>query len=521
MDNENTEQNNQARFAIELMHIVVTEIMNNKWKVVCCIAVINFIVLMFGLIYPNKYETYTILYADKQNILKPILEGKANITKIMDNASVVKDVIYSPRIMNEVVSRSGMLAGKETATEKELIANKFRGGITVESTGSNFIKIMYSSESPEETYNIANIITDIFITDAENKKKGESKGAFIFIDKQVKAYKEKLQVAENNLKEFKSNNFDGNQAAVQARIDSLRLQIEEMKFDVDDTKTRVASLEGELSNENYYQARAFQAGAYRERLEESQRELEKLRLTYTDTYPDIVALKQQIKEISLAIQGHENKKQDVGVLSSELYASPSESDVVYNPLYGELRSKLAQENIDLKTKNRRLAATEYLLNKEYERFKRTASKQAEYSELTRDYNVTKSIYEDMLERKEVARLSMTLDVEGQGVNYKIHETAAYPLMPSGVRFAHFVIAGPFAGIFITIGIILSYIILDPRIRFLFMVEEIAPVISVVPRVMTPTDKKIMRTDICLLWMFAFVVALVYASIAFARIRGLL
>jgi len=116
---------------------------------------------------------------------------------------------------------------------------------------------------------------------------------------------------------------------------------------------------------------------------------------------------------------------------------------------------------------------------------------------------------------------MTLDVEGQGINYKVHEPAAYPLMPTGLRFVHFFMIAPIAGLCAAIGLLIAYIFVDPRIRFLFMVEEIAPVISVIPRVLTPTDKRIMRTDMFLLWMFLIVAMLVYVCVAVARMRGIL
>ena len=51
--------------------------------------------------------------------------------------------------------------------------------------------------------------------------------------------------------------------------------------------------------------------------------------------------------------------------------------------------------------------------------------------------VNKGIYDDLLKRRERARVSMSLDIEGQGMNYKINETAQYPTSPVGPKFPMF------------------------------------------------------------------------------------
>ena len=102
-----------------------------------------------------------------------------------------------------------------------------------------------------------------------------------------------------------------------------------------------------------------------------------------------------------------------------------------------------------------------------------AAKQATYKELTRDYDVTKDVYEDMLKRRESARLSMTLDIEGQGVSFKIHEPASYPLRSDGLQLMHFAAIGPVLGLALPVGLIVLLVIMDPRIRSAsFMVDKL-------------------------------------------------
>ncbi|MBL4606222.1 MAG: hypothetical protein JKY01_00110, partial [Pseudomonadales bacterium] len=192
-----------------------------------------------------------------------------------------------------------------------------------------------------------------------------------------------------------------------------------------------------------------------------------------------------------------------------------------NPLFGALRQRLSAETVELSSSKRRLLVTKGLLEKEQEKLLRVVEYGAERSELNRDYGVTKRIYEDMLARKEKARLSMVLDIEEQGVNYTIQEPAMFPQTPKGVRFLYFVLASPFVGLVSVFALMLAYVSVDPRIRIVEKLEEAfdIPVIATVPHVYTPIANRVFRKDMILLILFTFAVILAYSAVIALRYFG--
>ena len=52
-----------------------------------------------------------------------------------------------------------------------------------------------------------------------------------------------------------------------------------------------------------------------------------------------------------------------------------------------------------------------MLNSELDRSRRIAASESALAELTRDYEVNRDIYQDLLKRRENARVSMNLDEE--------------------------------------------------------------------------------------------------------------
>src|SRR5690606_17495160 len=178
-------------------------------------------------------------------------------------------------------------------------------------------------------------------------------------------------------------------------------------------------------------------------------------------YPFVVRLKQRIADIE-------------GAHSAELHqphtARTTEVSPT-NPIYQELRTQVARTEAQIDTVRARERSLQALLEQEHARMARIQTKKATLAELTGDNDVNREIYNDLLKRRERARVSMRLDVEGQGLSYKVHEPAAYPLAPVGLQFLHFALAGLFVGVLAPIGLIAGVLQIDPRVRVGSVFEE--------------------------------------------------
>lgn len=503
-----------ATFIIEFLKVLLREAIRFKTYVALCFAVVSLAVLGLGLVYPKSFESYATIHADQQNIIRPLLAGQAPTTSVTDQARIVREVVTSPRLLKQVVEDLSLVENIANPIVVEARMNGLRNALRIERVGENFIKLSYSGANQNEVYNVVSKVTDLFIRESYESKRKQSREAFLFIDKQVKTYKAQLQEAEANLKAFTANNRDGTEAAAEARIANLRQQIENTRLQIEEAESRIRSLDNQLSQESQFVERRFRTDVFRERLMEAQNQLEVMRLSYTEDHPDVVSLKHKIEDMTRAIREADQRQPAAAPAGGS--ADPS-----INPLYEELRSRVATEKVELNSLHRRLERSKTLLTDEYERLQRIANRQAELAELTRDYDVNRSIYEDMLERKERARLSMTLDVEGQGVTYRIQEPAVYPISPRGMRLLHFFLAGPVLGLIAPFVILAAYIHLDPRIRFVgrLSANTTVPVLGVVPHITSPLAKRVMKTDVILLLGFLFLVMCVYFALALARHKG--
>lgn len=488
------------------------ELCQRKFKVALAVTVFSFAIMFLGMVRLSNFSSSVTIFADNQNIIKPLLGAKASVTGVKQNRTEqVRDIIHSPRLLTQVITEVYGENAFPTAKSKELKLNQLRKNITIKGLSGNYIKISYKDDSAERTFEIINKVVSLFIEDSANAKREESRNAYNFVEQQTASYKELLLAAESKLKHFQSTNFDGTEAEVNERIASLRSTIEEMKIQVQESNTRVQSLEKQLSEESKFTSNDFEAAVYHSQLKNLEQKKAELLLKYREDYPDVIKINFQITDLKKTISEVNAKEQTATDINSE-----------YNPLYKELRSKLSAAEVETSTLLNRLNAFNKLLDEAYERRKRIANNKAELSELTRDYSVFQAQYEDMLAKKEKARISMVLDIQGQGVNFKLQEAATYPNTPTGPRFIHFFIAGPIVGFIIIFMLLISKIILDNRIRFAEQLRAIegVPVLATFGHTTCKSERKRRRIHNYILIAYTLIAVTTYMLIALTHKYGI-
>lgn len=493
------------------IYAIRSEVRNHKGKMIVTFAIVTFLILILGFLWPKKYESNALVFADDQNIIQPLLSGSAEVTKPeIDQAIMARDRIMSTQLLAQTLVEAKF--AKANSSEVESMVPAVRGGVIVTDAGRGHIRIGFRSSSANQAYQMASALTNVFIRDSSRAKRQESREAYDFIDNQVNTYREQLQTAEDRLKRFKENG-GGKSSDTSTRISQLRSAISTQSLDLQVARARRDELQKQLSQEKQFINRQYKSDGFRERLMQAQAQLDTLRLSYNDTYPDIVSLKQQIQDLQRAIKDTENSP-----------AQPQDqSSGGVNPVYAKLRGDLADAEVSVRTLELKLASAQKLLEGEQGTAKQDAEYEAQLAELNRDYDVTKKMYEGMLERKEKARLSVALDVQGQGVTYQIKEPPTYPTQPVGLRFVHFFLLSPVIGMIAPLALLIAYIQLDPRIRFVEKLQDSLPesvaVLAVVPHVDTPAERRVHHHEWINLGIFVAVTLVVYVAIGALRIAG--
>ncbi|HVH35989.1 MAG TPA: hypothetical protein VM847_17970, partial [Tahibacter sp.] len=191
----------------------------------------------------------------------------------------------------------------------------------------------------------------------------------------------------------------------------------------------------------------------------------------------------------------------------------------YNPLYQELQSRLSETRRNAAAASSRMSSSEALLQHELDRSRHIADIGDTLAELNRDYEVHRDIYQDLLKRRENARLSMQMDAEQRGLTLAIQTPAQLPLRPVGPRFFVFAAIGLSLGVVIPLALMFGFLRVDPRARSVQQIERVAgvPVLASVALYRSPAERGQQRHGDWRLLLLIGAVLLTYVGVLGLRL----
>src|SRR5712691_7641780 len=492
----------------QIARVLITELFHSRRMVVGIFVIVNAVTLTAGLLWPKGYTASTSILVDERTIIQPLMAGAAVATDALDRSKNAREVIFGRKIMDLVLEYGGWLKTQPSVEEREFIIEEIKKRTVISTVGKNILRIEYRDVDPERAFRVTGKFAELFMQESIAAKAAESGAAFAFIEKQTQEYQDKLTRTEEELKEWRSSTLDvrAGEGEVTTRLNDLYKRIDNTMQELREAEIKGASLERQVSGEAESTAAISREGQYRARIADLQSKLDTLRLSYRDTHPDIVQVKQQIQDLTDGINAQRlRREQTKGTGRPE----PEEA-VVNNPIYQQLRREQSQTQGTIEALQARITELQRQLQNEVSRGKRMHSGDARLAELTRDYQINRDIYQDLLRRRENARVSMNMDSDHQGLTFKIQEPVALPQSLGGPRFLHFVVGGILLGVLIPLGLLYGRLQLDPRIRVgsAITVAHKLPIITVVPHLWRPTELKSLRSELVLL---TFIVVVTIAA----------
>src|SRR5882672_5382859 len=457
----------------QIARALVNESFYSRRAFVALFVIVNAVMLPVGLLWPKVYTASTSILIDERTIIQPLMQGAAVATDALDRSKNAREIMFGRKIMDIVLEYGGWLKNTPSVEEREFITEGIKKRTVVSTVGKNILRIDYRDEDPERAFRVTEKFAELFMQESIMAKAAESRAAFAFIEQQTMEYQEKLTHAEQELKELRSSNLDAsvaNEGEVTTKVNDLRNRIESTTQELRELEAKETSLERQVSGEAESIADMFREGQFRTRIAELESRLDTLRLSYHDTHPDIIQVKQQIQALNENITAERGRREQ------------------------------AQNQGQIDALTARLGELQRQLQNEVGRGKRIHSGDARLAELTRDYQINRDIYQDLLRRRENARVSMNMDRERQGLSFKIQEPASLPLAPTGLRFWHFVVAGMVLGVLTPLGLLVARLQFDPRIRVGSEITAVPKgvIMTVVPHLWSPAEVKSLRVELVFL-----------------------
>lgn len=385
----------------------------------------------------DDYQASARVFVDTQSILKPLMAGMTTLPNVEQQVSIMSRTLLSRPNVEKVMRMVDLDIKAKTPKEKEELLNDLMKQIKIVGTGRDDIyTLSYSNENPRVAKDVVQSLLTIFVEGSFGDKKNDSDKAIQFLDEQIKNYEAKLVAAENALKDFKIKHSGslpqggdyGTQ--VQAASDALnqaRLDLREAEQARNAIQTQIY---GNGTGPNGAVAVNPELDA---RILTLQKNLDTMRMQFTEQHPDIISTKRLIKQ--LETQRAEDAKT----------AKPGgDRGANYSPM-------LQQLNVSLSTAEARVASMRARVDEYTARYDRLKTQsvngpelETQLAQLNRDYQVNKENYSQLVARRESARLSGDLSNTTDMVKFRVVDPPTVPLTPAGpnrLRLASLVFVG--------------------------------------------------------------------------------
>lgn len=478
-----------------IARILIKEAFISRRAFVAVFVLVNAAVLATGWTWPKYYAATTTIHVEDRNIIQPLMQGAAVATDVSDLTRNARELIYGRRIMDRILEHGGWAESQLSAVDQESLIEGIKRRTTVAIIGRNLVKIEYRDTIPERAFRVTQKFAELVIQEGAAARTAEARNAYEFIDKQAREYEARLARSEQEIRQVRGSNLDARPVSdveLSARLSTLNARIEATTMELREAEIRRASLERQVSGEADAATGITRESQIRARISELQTKLDTLRLSYLDTHPDTVQLKLQIQDLTKAL---ESERQRTKQAERPGRGEMSES-AMNSPIYQQLRRELSQAQVTVDALKARIAESQRMLREEAQRGKGLRSGDARLADLARDNQINREIYQDLLRRREKARVSMNLDDDRQGLTFSILEPATLPQAPKGPRFWHFVFGGLALGVLVPFGLLYARMQVDPRIRIPDSISKVhnLPVLATIPHLWTPGELKQLRAE---------------------------
>ena len=385
---------------------------------------------------PNRYEASARVYVDTQSVLRPLLSGLAVQPNFDQQVAMMSRTLISRPNLEKVIRMSDMDIKLKTPEEREALMAQLTKNLEIRSTGrENLYTIAFADQNPQQAKRVVQSLLTIFVEGSLGDKRKDTDNARRFLDEQLKAYNDKLVAAENAITEFKRKHvglmpgtgggFYSKLGEAQSAVRQAELELKEAEFARDAIKRQLSGESDDMPSLLDNKAGPAPEPANPEidaRIAALQQKLDGLRLTYTDRHPDIIAINRVIDQLK------EQKKAELKLRKP--LTTTAGGQLPQNPIQQQLAISLTGAEATVASMKARV--DEY--QRRYESLKTAVNAapqiEAEYTQLTRDYNVNKSNYENLLSRRESAQISGEMESSTNVLDFRVIDPPTVPSMPS-------------------------------------------------------------------------------------------
>ncbi len=452
----------------------------------------SLLLAVFGIVVialmPDVYRAMTTILVDPQKIPERYVASTVTMDPNEHLNTLTQQVLSSSRLQ-EIIDKDNLYPALRKKKSREEVVEYMRKKIKIElkqgsDQGLSSFTISYEDGDRASVAMITNQLASSFIDWNLRVRQQQARDTTQFLSNELSTAKKSLEVQEGQLEAFKMRHvgatpdqLDGNlqtisrlQMQVQSNGDAIS-RLDEERIMLSQAKPLSTLNEPTVLTE-------------RERLEQEKHRLENqlwnLRREFTDTYPDVVLVKEQLQSVNTRI--------------AALPPAPAGEPTHYD---SATQARLAIIARELERHKQVQAELQQQIGSYQSKVDTVPVLETQLTELTRNYETSRQNYQSLLDKTLSAGMSQDLESKQQAERFIILDPARTPEKPIRPQRIPLMAAAILLGTLLSIGGVIGINMLLGRIeserQLKSMLTPKITILGTIPPILSVDDQRRKRT----------------------------
>jgi polysaccharide chain length determinant protein (PEP-CTERM system associated) len=486
---------------------------------------------------PARYKSTTLILVEQPTMPKNYIESNVN-DNLQDRLQSMNQEIMSRTRLLTIIDKLHLYSDgrqKMTSDEKVLAMGKDIDVELVRDTHDEItaFKVSYSSHDPHLAQQVTSELTGLFINENQKVVQQESQDTTNFIASQLENARASLAEQEAKVRDFQGRH-EGSLPTQQASnlqiLSGLQSQLQNEQDALNTAKQQRVYLQSLI--EQYRGVRGTTSrtvdgtptglAAIDKELDDLRAKLTDLSSRYTDRYPDVLKVKDEIAKTEKRRDDLLAEMRNKGKASNDSTAVRDGADPSQSSPSMQLQGQLQANQVEISNREQSVAGLKGRINDYQGRLNEEPAVEQQMADLTRGYEQSKADYDDLLKKKNQSEMATSMEQMQQGERFSMIDPPSLPLKPDFPNRLKF--CGIGLGVGLALGLIVAggFEVLDDRLYSEKEIRAVLPmaILSEVPEVQLPSDGRRSMRNAALGWsMAALVFATILAGSAFSYLHN--
>ncbi|MDT8366126.1 MAG: GNVR domain-containing protein [bacterium] len=419
-----------------------------KWIILVPFVSIFLLVTLWALYQPNLYRSSSSMFVEAQEVpadyvrstitddiqtrMRSINQRLTSRTKLL---TVIKKLDLYPELVEKGAPSEVLVAAMQKDLEVEIPTNR---------RDANFFVVHFVHRDATKAMLAVSNLVSLFVEESLQVRELQAEGTTKFIEDELEKLKTILEEQEQAVQSYKARYMGELPDQLDANLrmlDNLQLQLtsnQESQRELDGRlmmlEQEISRLEGEMDAANSISTGEGEAPvtsttlnqlvARRDALRQRIANMESM---YTDQHPDLLAARRELSRVENSLK---SAREELAMVQP---SSRAPVIVAPGPGYSMELNNLRRQLTEIRPRLASLQQEETALHGRITQYQRRVEaaprREQQLTQLTRDYENTKTSYEDLLNKRMEAQMSENLEKRQKGEKFQILDAANFPEKP--------------------------------------------------------------------------------------------